>query len=145
MAKADKKSSTPAQPYAEPDDVRRRPPYFGEREATVHIISASEPVHLRPSAFMRRLIEAAQFGLELAGKLPKLRSGRPPEYDLAAITAVAEEAIGIGVDNHLDWFVERVRGLLAARHIKAPKETRLTDLCRPIYMRASGELPTNTD
>jgi hypothetical protein len=42
-------------------------------------------------------------------------------------------------DNHLDWFVERVRAILAERDIKAPKETRLTEICEPIYKSAKTE------
>jgi hypothetical protein len=68
----------------------------------------------------------------------RLRRGRPPEYDRADIVAVAEEAIRDhrGVDDHLDWFIERVRNLLATRHIKAPKDTLLTEICAPIYKAA---------
>lgn len=126
----------------------RRPPYFGEREPTCHVITADEKIYLQPMPYTQRLIEALKFGYQLA-RMPVvgLRRGRPPEYDIARIVAVAEEAIRDprGVDHHLDWFVQRVRDMLSERHIKAPKDTRLTEICEPIYKRAKAALPAISD
>jgi hypothetical protein len=98
MAAADEKTTTHAptvrqEQYGEPADSRR-PPYFGEREPTCWVITEDEKVYLQPMAHTQHLIEALKFGYQL-GKMPGigLRRGRPPEYDIAAITAVAEEAI----------------------------------------------------
>jgi hypothetical protein len=63
----------------------------------------------------------------------KLRRGRPPEYDRAAITAIARDVIKRGVDDHLDWYVERVANDLRQQGYKVPKSTMLTEICAPIY------------
>jgi len=76
---------------------------------------------------------------DIIARLPR---GRPREYHLAAITGVAEDLILIGVDDYLDRFVERVWNECKKRNIKVPKaplSTLLTQICRPIYLRARAE------
>jgi hypothetical protein len=124
--------------YKEPPDVLCRPPYFGEREdyppRTIHFASAT----LAGKVGLRTLLlERGRFEwVPLIDDL-KLRRGRPPAYDRAKITAVAEELIaGRGPDEHCDWFIDRVAGELERRGIAVPKDTVLTEICAPIYKRA---------
>jgi hypothetical protein len=78
----------------------------------------------------------------------RLRRGAPRKYDHAAIARVAEGLILRGVDDKLDYFVERAWNECNQLGIKVPKNplsTTLTDICAPIYNRerAKGELPAN--
>jgi hypothetical protein len=67
-----------------------------------------------------------------------LRRGRPREYDHGALTGVAEDCAMTVVEDYLDRFVERVRHECKLRHIKAPKDTVLTDICKLVFLRAKG-------
>ena len=119
-----------------------------------HFIGEGEKVFMSPAPYTLGMIEGVRrvlqsLPLRLQSLLPRrivLRPGRPPVYDLPAINAVIEEVAKRGVDDRFDWFVERVHYELQGRRIKAPKRTRLKELCRPIYARAmAAELPTITD
>lgn len=63
----------------------RRPPYFGEREPTCHVITADEKIYLQPMPYTQRLIEALKFGYQLA-RMPVvgLRRGARPNTTLRA-------------------------------------------------------------
>jgi hypothetical protein len=67
-----------------------------------------------------------------------LRSGRPREYEHDAIIKIAEDLILIGVDDRLARLVERVCHECKNRHIKVPRPTLLTEICRPIFLRAKS-------
>jgi hypothetical protein len=69
----------------------------------------------------------------------KSRPGRPPEYNHSIFEGIAKDLISKGVDDYLDRFVERVRNELGARHIKAPGDTLLTEICAPIWKGAKLE------
>jgi hypothetical protein len=73
----------------------------------------------------------------VAGVVAQLRRGRPP-YERAPITAVVEEALAGGVDPTLDHLVGRVRSLLELRGIPAPGDTVLTEICKPVFLRAKS-------
>jgi hypothetical protein len=66
---------------------------------------------------------AKRFG-ELVDDL-KSPAGTPRKYDYAAIIAVAEEAIKLGVDAHQSWFFDRVRDMCGRR--RPPVATPLDD------------------
>jgi hypothetical protein len=85
------------------------------------------------------------------------RRGRPRVYDHdAAITGVAEEVILIrvktlGVDDKLDWFIERVWTVCKKRKIKVPENksakperkwdtTTMYEICAPIYNREHAKI-----
>src|SRR5262249_60735179 len=67
-----------------------------------------------------------------------LRRGRPREFDHDALTGVAEDCAMEGVEDYLDRFVERVRHECKLRRIKVPKDTLLTEICRPVFLRAKS-------
>jgi len=141
------KSFTPtvtSEPYAEPALVRSRllpvwgfwrPTGFRGRLYEVHgvasLLQGAGGLHAKLKRFKTVTVEVFD---DL-----KSRPGRPPVYDHEAIVGVAKEVIQEGVDDHLDWFIERVRNRLKERHIKAPKDTLLTEICEPIYKSAKAE------
>jgi hypothetical protein len=74
----------------------------------------------------------------MKGRLP---SGRPPEYDDDAIAGVAKNCAKHGVEEFLARFVERVSHECGDSRppIRAPKLTKMRDICRPIWDAARGE------
>jgi hypothetical protein len=152
MAEADE-STTPATPEIKAEqssgNIVISPPAGELKWRDLRPRTAGELLNLLPQSWRNRSIPALIAMLQrIHPRLgERLRPGRPPVYDIAAITKVIEEAIQMAIDDQLDLFVDRVRGLLDLRHIRVPKDTRLTELCAPIYRRAKGtdELPTNTD
>jgi hypothetical protein len=90
MAEAAEKSTpvVAVEPYAEPAGVRR-PPYFGEREPTVHIIGADgEKVYLRPTPYTMGVMEGVRY---LAERLKLGERKRHRRHRRDAIEAVAKE------------------------------------------------------
>jgi hypothetical protein len=79
---------------------------------------------------------AAHVGDAVAA-VARLRPGRPPEYDHAAIAKVAEDlARETGVDDHLDPFCVRVRDECKNKRlrIKMPKSrSQMRKICRPTW------------
>jgi hypothetical protein len=69
-------------------------------------------------------------------------SGRPPEYDIPAITRFVNDWINDnGIADHLSWTIEKVgEALTAARpRVRVPKATRFREIVKPIYDRAKAE------
>jgi hypothetical protein len=146
MAEATK-SFTPtftSEPCATPAPVRSRllPAWGFWRPTTLRVrlsVAHSVEAHLvSTSGLHAKLGRFKTVTVELFDDL-KSRPGRPPVYDHEAIVGVAKEVIQEGVDDHLDWFIERVRNRLKERYIKAPKDTLLTEICEPIYKSAKTE------
>jgi hypothetical protein len=137
------KSFTPtvaSEPYAGPVLLQwRLLPVWRPTAVSVTFLMVAHSGEARFAGASSQLVKMRRFGPppELFDDV-KSRPGLSPVYDHAAIIAVAEEAIRDprGVDDRLDWFVERVRNMLKERHIKAPQDTLLTELCAPIYKAA---------
>jgi hypothetical protein len=89
MAQAAEKSTptVTVEPYVEPAGDRL-PPFFGEREPTVHIIGSDEKVYLRPSLYSMGVMEGIRHLVERL-KLGERKRHRRHRRD--AIAAVAKE------------------------------------------------------
>jgi hypothetical protein len=138
-------NATPAERESKPGDIVISPPAARLSWADLPFRTAGELLNFLPSSWANRSIPALIELLQrIQSRRGRTRPGRRAVYDIPAIIAVAKEA-SVTPDNTLDWFVDRVRGLLEVRGIRAPKDTRLTELCAPIYKRAKEELPTISD
>jgi hypothetical protein len=65
--------------------------------------------------------------------------GRPRKFDRDDIADVAKDLAKYGVTT-LDDFVDRVAGTLELQGKPVPGETVLTEICKPVYLRAKGTI-----
>jgi hypothetical protein len=112
-----------------------------------HIVRAIHPYDVGLQRWVRNALEAKRKphkpSLKRAFREAKnsdvgAPTGRPREHDYASIIATAEEIAEDGAPDHQAWFIEKVRDLLHARHVKVPKLTQLKKIIGPIYRRAKA-------
>ena len=117
-----------------PDSAPKPAPPAGTQYEMRIDARMGQAVSLSVYEWIPRLV--AQVGSLVRVVAPLMRGpGRPREYDHDALTRVAEDCAKVAhLEDHLDRFMERVRHECSLLHIKAPVDSQLTKICKPVFL-----------